>query len=89
MDEQHVARYLEASAAAGTKVNTDDNGYLEYATPFEFLYETKSIIEALKPFAGWDRARLTGAEAQDLAAVDRLFAERQAKLLDELARPVE
>src|SRR5262249_26850587 len=35
MDEQHVARYLAASADVGTKVNTDDNGYLEYATPFE------------------------------------------------------
>jgi hypothetical protein len=39
------------------KAAADDNGYLEYATPFEFLYETKTIVEALKPFAGWDRAR--------------------------------
>jgi len=89
MDEQHIARYLEASAAVGTKVNTDDNGYLEYATPFEFLYETKTIIEALKPFAGWDRSRLTGATAHDLATIDQLFVERQAKLHEELARPVE
>lgn len=89
MDEQHVARYLAASADVGTKVNTDDNGYLEYATPFEFLYETKTIIEALKPFAGWDRSRLMGATAHDLATIDQLFVERQAKLDDELARPVE
>jgi spermidine synthase len=88
MDEQQVARYL-ASAEVGNKLNTDDNGYLEYATPFEFLHQTKTIIEALKPFAGWDRARLVGATADDLAEIDRLYSKRQAILFDELSRPVD
>jgi len=88
MDEQRMRRYL-ASAEAGTKLNTDDNGYLEYRTPFEFLYQTRTIIEALKPFAGWDRRRVTGATAEDLAQIDRLYAGRQAVLLDELTRPIE
>ena len=88
MDEQQVALYL-ASAEVGNKLNTDDNGYLEYATPFEFLHQTKTIIEALKPFAGWDRARLVGATADDLAEIDRLYSKRQAILFDELSRPVD
>jgi hypothetical protein len=89
MDEQHIARYLEAAAALGDKINTDDNGYLEYATPFEFLQGTKAIVERLKPFAGWDRSRLSNASSDDIATINRLSAGRQAVLSDELDKPVE
>jgi len=39
------------SAEVGSKFNTDDNDYLEYGPPFEFLHQTKTIIEALRLFA--------------------------------------
>ena len=88
MDDRQVSRYL-ASADAGTKLNTDDNGYLEYKTPFEFLDRTRTIIEALNPFAGWERQRVTGATAEDLAEIEQFYASRQAVLLDELTKPIE
>lgn len=89
MDEQHIARYLQAASALGSAINTDDNSYLEYATPFEFLQRTKPIVQALMPFAGFDRTRIVGASAADLAEIDRLYVSRQSELVDELDRPVE
>jgi hypothetical protein len=89
MDDKQIARYLQSAAAVGQAVNTDDNAYLEYVTPYEFLQRTRTIIEALKPFAGWDRARLTGASPADAAAIDKASATRLGLLLDELDLPVE
>jgi spermidine synthase len=89
MDEDHIAQYLSKSAGPGRGLNTDDNSYLEYATPLEYLHRTRETIEALKPFAGWDRKRLVGAGAADVEAIDKLFAERQGRLLEELELPVE
>ncbi len=66
MDEEHVSQYLRSASALGEAINTDDNSNLEYATPFEFLDRTKPIIQALKPFAGFDRSRIGGADAADL-----------------------
>jgi spermidine synthase len=89
MDDRQIARYLESARASGSAVNTDDNAHLEYATPFEFLQTTKPIIGALKPFAGWDRSRLTGATPEDLATIEQLFQKRLSVLLDELDQPVD
>ena len=88
MDEEHVSQYLRGASALGDTVNTDDNSNLEYATPFEFLQGTKPIIRALMPLAGFDRARIVGAGAANLAQIDSHYAERQSELIDELDRPI-
>jgi hypothetical protein len=89
MDNAQVRRYLETAPGVGSELNTDDNGHLEYATPSEFLLPTKRILEALRPFANWDRSVLIGATDDDLAKIDQLYAERKAKLLEELDTPIE
>jgi spermidine synthase len=89
MDEERIAEYLRASDDRKQGLNTDDNSYLEYATPFEFLHPTRETIEALEPFAGWDRARLLGVGAADLREIDALWMARQRVLIEELGRPVE
>jgi len=89
MDERQIAQYLTSAARLGTSLNTDDNSYLEYATPFEFLHSTRSIIEGLKPLAGWDRSRIARIGSSDLATVDRLAAERLNVLTTELEQPVD
>ena len=89
MDETHIARYLASAGRLGDEINTDDNAYLEYATPHEFLEQTSSILEALVPFAGWDRAILQNASPTDIEAIDTASAVRLSILFDELEGPVE
>ncbi len=89
MDQTHIARYLASEGQLGDEINTDDNAYLEYATPHEFLEQTSSILEALVPFAGWDRSILQNASPADIEAIDAASAARLGVLFDELKRPVE
>ncbi|HTO62398.1 MAG TPA: fused MFS/spermidine synthase [Bradyrhizobium sp.] len=89
MDDQHIASYLQAEESLGPVINTDDDSYLEYATPHEFLERTKSIVDALAPFAGWDRSRLVGASPSELALIEDLSAKRLSVLDSELEQPVE
>jgi len=89
MDEKQIALYLASARRFGDTINTDDNAYLEYATPYEFLEPTRAILEALVPFAGWDRSILRNATPADIAAIDAASAARMKILFDELERPVE
>ena len=88
MDSEHIRSYLSAQKAHAT--NTDDNAYLEYRTPFEFLGSTKDIIRVLKPFAGWDGdAILVNAPQEVRRKVRESFAKRLGRLLHELDEPIE
>jgi hypothetical protein len=89
MDDQHIAAYLRAESSFGSAVNTDDNAYLEYATPHEFLNRTQSIVAALKPYAGWERSRVSGAGADELKRIDELWTRRLSILDSELDKSVE
>ena len=89
MDERHIALYLASAGRLGDEINTDDNAYLEYHTPHEFLEQTRSILEALVPFAGWDRSILVNASAIDIAAIDHASAARLSILFDELDSPID
>lgn len=83
MDTAHVVRYLARNG--DRTLNTDDNAYLEYQTPFEFLDRTESLVDALLPFAGWDVARvLQGASEETRARVQRLAGQRRQQLRPEL-----
>jgi len=81
-----IKKYLAASSDSTT--NTDDNAYLEYFTPFEFLDQTKSIIIGIEPFAGFDRGLLVNITDAELADVRRTWEARGARLLRELDEPL-
>jgi spermidine synthase len=88
MDESHIKAYL----AADTKkiVNTDDNAYLEYKTPNEFLHRTHIIVEALKPFAGWNGTEILQNVSEDeRLAIEQRIAARRARLSQELDDPID
>ncbi len=88
MDDQHIARYLQSSP--GAMINTDDNAYLEYATPHEFLEKTKSIIESIKPFVGWDIDNmLVDADSAERDRIKELLQARKSALISELDEPIE
>ncbi len=88
MDPEHVAAYLARGAEQG--LNTDDNAYLEYRTPFEFIERTENIVDALLPYAGWDvDAVLESAPAAARTRVRENLAERLARMRPELAEPLE
>ena len=88
MDAEHVARYVGRSP--DQELNTDDNAYLEYRTPFEFLGGTEAIVRELLPYAGWDMDTvLKNAPAGVQARIREAFERRREKLLAELSLPFE
>jgi spermidine synthase len=88
MDAPHIARYLARDG--GGRENTDDNGDLEYHTPFEYLGRTDAIVEALLPYAGWDVDRLLSTAPPDSREkVHAAFDERLRRMPAELKEPIE
>jgi hypothetical protein len=86
MGPRQIQQYL---ATTGDKtVNTDDNAYLEYATPFEFLDKTKTIVSALQPFAGLDPDLITNIAPAERLELTQAWDERRARLLPELDEPL-
>ena len=86
MGPEQIKKYL--AAAGDDIINTDDNAYLEYSTPFEFLETTQTIVAALEPHAGFDPAMLTNITEPQLQEVKKAWDARRAKLLPELEEPL-
>jgi spermidine synthase len=87
MDDEHARRYL--ATGAGTVINTDDNAFLEYRTPFEYLDRTEAIVAALVPHAGWDVDRvLPHAPEAFRQHVKHAAAARRSRLEPELREPL-
>lgn len=86
MGPKQIAAYL--ASTPDQTVNTDDNAYLEYATPFEFLHQTKTIVAALEPFAGYDDTTLVNATDADRTRLRAAWDARRKVLLSELDEPL-
>lgn len=87
MDAEHVRTYL--ATTGDDTVNTDDNAFLEYNTPFEFLESPKAIVSGLIPHAGWNvDAILSGAPQSVRDHVRNLFTARLNRLLTELEEKI-
>lgn len=84
---EQVDRYLHDTP--NRIQNTDDNAYLEYRTPFEFLQNTKSIVRGLLPNAGYDPDIILGASKNDREALYRAWHERKLNLMPELDEPLQ
>ena len=82
MGPREIADYLAHSPTP--QVNTDDNAYLEYRTPFEFLYPMKDILAGLLPFARLDEDVISHVTSQDRLELQRRWTARTARILPEL-----
>jgi spermidine synthase len=87
MDREHISQYLARSP--DRQLNTDDNAYLEYRTPFEFLGRTETIMTDLVRYAGWDAHRtLQNCSHAEAEAISEEFQKRLARILPELSEPL-
>jgi hypothetical protein len=86
MGPAQIQTYL--ASTGGSTLNVDDNAFLEYHTPFEFLNTTKEIVTALEPYAGFDPALLLNATDAQRAAVRVAWESRRKQMISELATPL-
>jgi spermidine synthase len=88
MDADAIGAYLSRGEAP--PINTDDNAYLEYRTPFEFLRRTEDIVAQLLPYAGWDvDGILRRAPPAVREAIREQFDERRARIVPELSEAID
>jgi spermidine synthase len=64
-------------------INTDDNAYLEYHTPFEFLESTKTIVAGLIPYAKLDLNVIRNVSDEDRNQLLQEWDRRKAQLMPE------
>jgi spermidine synthase len=87
MDREHIAKYLARSP--DDQINTDDNAFLEYHTPFEFLGRTDAIVPDLSKHAGWNAdAMLRNCSGEEKSAVMAEFRKRVSQMQPELGEPL-
>jgi hypothetical protein len=86
MGPAQIRSYLAVSG--DSIVNTDDNAYLEYFTPFEFLEKTRDVVGALEPFAGLDDALIVNITEAERAELRRAWDLRRKRVLAELDEPL-
>ena len=88
MDKDKISQYLMSKEKR--LINTDDNAYLEFHTPFEFLEKTKDIIVELKPFVGWNiDSLLESYTEKDKVEIQNAFNNRSIKLISELEEKIQ
>jgi spermidine synthase len=88
MDAEHIRKYVARTPSR--QLNTDDNAYLEYRTPFEFLGGTRDIVGELLPYAGVDYAKLLRhAAPEDEQRLRAAWKQRLARIIPELSEPVD
>jgi spermidine synthase len=80
MGPAEIRAYL---AAFPGPLNTDDNAYLEYHTPFEFLESTKTIVAGLIPYAALDVNVIRNASDDERKQLTQEWSRRKAELLPE------
>jgi hypothetical protein len=87
MDGDHIGQYLARSE--NVQIVTDDNAYLEYKTPFEFMGRTDAIVPGLLESAGWsDKMFEEDCEPAFKAKARAAFSKRLQKILPELSEPI-
>jgi spermidine synthase len=84
MGPTEVAGYLASTGSR--QVNTDDNAYLEYKTPFEFLKPTRDILVALLSFSRLDDRVVVNIPDRARAELHSLWEQRKAEIMPEIDR---
>ncbi len=87
MDSEHLHQYI--ASAEPIPLNTDDNGYLEYHSPFEYLQGTEQLMPALIAHSGRNvNSVLNQTPLALLQSADLSFQKRVTNILDELKHPI-
>jgi spermidine synthase len=81
MGPDEIREYLASTPVH--LINTDDNAYLEYHTPFEFLESTKTIVAGLIPYSALDLGVIQGASDDERNQLQQAWDRRKAELLPE------
>ncbi len=81
MGPDEIRAYL--GSMSDDQLNTDDNAYLEYHTPFEFLESTRKIVAGLIPYAALDLKVIRNASPQDIEQLQAAWNHREAELMPE------
>jgi spermidine synthase len=84
MGPNQIKAYLDS--LENTITNTDNNAYLEYQTPSEFMSRTKSIVKELLPWSGFDPNIIENISDKDRNQLEKIWQKRQASLLPELEK---
>jgi hypothetical protein len=82
MGPDEIRAYLASTPE--NVINTDDNAYLEYHTPFEFLESTRTIVLGLMPYAALDLRVVRNLPDNDRDLVTQFWQHRKAELIPEL-----
>ena len=82
MGPNQIKAYL--NQLEDTTINTDDNAYLEYQTPSEFMKKTEDIVSGLIPWAGYDSDILQNISKEERRKVKEAWKNRVEQLLPEL-----
>jgi len=86
MGPAQVRNYLASQPES--QINTDDNAFLEHATPFEYLSPTKDIVASLLPYSKLDLTLIRNASSVDVAKIQKAWDERKSKIIPELTEPL-
>jgi hypothetical protein len=88
MDKDNILSYLNTNEEI--LINTDDNAYLEFHTPFEFLEKTENIVSELLPFVGWKlKSILETYSSDEENKIKKSFNYRVNKLIPELKKKIQ
>ena len=82
MGPNQIKTYLDS--LEDTTINTDNNAYLEYQTPSEFMKKTKDIVEELLPWAGFDPHIIQNISDADRVELKKAWEKRKKRVLPEL-----
>jgi len=69
------------------RVNTDDNLWLEYHVPGDYLYDVKSVVEPAFRFWGLNPEFIRNASKAELGAIMQAWRKRRSQVLPELEKP--
>ncbi len=79
MGPGEIASYLAANPSS--TLNTDDNAYLEYHTPFELLSSSKTVLAGLLPYTGLDLAIIRNLPENEKEHLLASWSDRRGQLL--------
>jgi hypothetical protein len=91
MGPDEIPAYLAANPS--NVLNTDDNAYLGYHTPFEFLEANKKNVDdieaGLLPYAGFDLSVIGNLSDEDGKELTRLWTRRKNEVVSEMRGEME
>jgi spermidine synthase len=82
MGPDEIRAYL--ASTPDVLINTDDNAYLEYYTPFEFLESTKTIVAGLISYSALDLTVIRGVSDGERNQLQEAWTRRKVELMPEL-----